>query len=67
MTRTLTGTFKSMDQARNVEDELLSSGIPREKIYIDEKAKTIKILVPEATMPGVTAILERHQLSGLSH
>lgn len=52
---------------RNVEDELISSGIPREKIYIDEPAKTIRILIPEATRPSVIAILERHHLSGITH
>lgn len=65
MIRTLTGAYSSIEQARNVEDELRSSGMPREKIYIDEESKTIKVMIPDATVPGVLAILERHCLDGI--
>ena len=67
MSSTVTGTFESIDQARNVEDDLLASGIPSESIYIDEPAKAIRVLMPEATRATVVEILERHRLQAVTH
>ena len=66
MSNTVTARFESNDQATNAEDELRSSGIPSEKIYVDKAAKTIKVLIPEATRPGVIEILQRHRLTGIT-
>lgn len=66
MSTTVTGKFASGDQARNVKDDLVSSGIPVEKIYVDDTAKTIKVIMPTATQPTILEIFERHGLSALT-
>ena len=63
---TVTGKFESGDQARNVKDELVSSGIPAEKIYVDGTAKTIKVIMPTATQSAILEVFERHGLSALT-
>lgn len=66
MTSTVTGTYDSTDQVRNAEDDLLATGIPSEKIYVDEQARQIKIMIPEATKPEVVEILTRHKPISIS-
>ena len=67
MNHTVTGTCHSSDQLRVVMDELVSVGIPSEKIYVDESAKTIKVLMPTDTQPNITEIFRRHGLSTAAH
>jgi hypothetical protein len=67
MNKTVTGTYQSADQLRNVKDDLVSAGIPSEKIYVDEPAKTIRVIMPKATQPNITEILERHGLGAVTH
>jgi hypothetical protein len=66
MTATVTGTYDSTDQVRNAEDDLLATGIPSEKIYVDEQARQIKIMIPEATKPEIVEILNRHKPISIS-
>ncbi len=61
MTATVTGIYDSTDQIRNVEDDLLASGIPSEKIFVDEQARQIKVIIPETTKPEIVEILNRHK------
>lgn len=60
MTATVTGVFDSTDQIRNVEEDLRASGIPSEKIHVDEQTMEIKIMIPETTRPEIMEILNRH-------
>jgi hypothetical protein len=66
MSNTVTGTYNAADQVRNVKDDLVSSGIPSEKIYVDEAARTIKVIMPKDTQPTIVQIFERHGLSGVT-
>ena len=61
MTRTLTADYASRDAARNAVDELLSDGIDREKIYLDEETNQVKVMTPDATAREITEILNRHK------
>ncbi|MHB1188897.1 hypothetical protein [Thiobacillus sp.] len=61
MTATVTGIYDSTDQIRNAEDDLLASGIPSEKIFVDEQARQIKVIIPETTKPEIVEILNRHK------
>jgi hypothetical protein len=63
VSKTVTGSYASADQVRNVKDDLVSSGIPSENVYVDESTKTIKVIMPKATQPSIVEIFERHGLS----
>ncbi len=60
MNHAVTAVCQSKEQLRNVEDELRSSGVPSENIFVDESACQIKIMIAEATKPGVIEMIERH-------
>lgn len=60
MTATVTGVIDSTGQIRNVEEVLRASGIPSEKIDVDEQAMEIKIMIHETTKPEIMEILNRH-------
>lgn len=62
MTSTVTGIYASPDQVRNAEEDLIASGIPREQIFVDEPVSKLRVIVAEATRPGIEEILERHGL-----
>ena len=60
MNVTITGLFDSQDKVKGADDDLRSIGIPREKIYVDAPAMTIKVITPETSKPEILEILERH-------
>jgi hypothetical protein len=62
MTHLLTWHFDTRDQARNVQDELQAAGIPIENYHIEPDHHQVRIIAPEATLPGVIDILKRHGL-----
>lgn len=61
MNRTVTATYGSRDTVRNVVDDLVSSGIPREKILAVEDENVVKVITPEVTEPEVLDLLGRHK------
>lgn len=63
MTETVRGTYDDSAQAQNVKDDLLATGIPRDKIFVDEDAKQIKVMIPATTKPEIIDILNRHNLT----
>jgi hypothetical protein len=66
MSDTVTGSYRSADQIRNVEDDLRASGLPRENLFIDEPAKKIRIIIAQPSKPGIVEILERHGLTEIT-
>ncbi|EHJ05126.1 MULTISPECIES: hypothetical protein [Marinobacter] len=62
MNKTLNGSYKDHDQAKNTWDDLIATGIPRDNIFIDEEAKVVKVSVPAETEREILEIFERHQL-----
>lgn len=60
MTVTVTGVYKSVDAVRNVLDDLVSTGIDREKVYADEDNKQVKVMIPNSAVNEIKEILNRH-------
>ena len=63
MTNALVATYKNVRTITNVEDDLLSTGIPNEKIKIDREYRKVRVMVPDATRAEVLEILNRHEPS----
>ena len=53
-------TYKNVRVMTNVEEDLLATGIPNEKIKIDKEHRKIRVLVPEITKSEILEILNRH-------
>lgn len=60
MNVTITGRFESEIQLKSAEDDLRATGIPREKIYVDTPAMTLKVITPETSKPEILELLGRH-------
>lgn len=61
MTKTVTGDFATEDAMKNAMDDLVSTGIPREKVFMDTEHMQLKVIIPAATESEVNEILKRHQ------
>ena len=61
MSKTITKTFKSVDTLRNVNDDLVSTGIEQNQIFIDEANMQVKVMIPASTEAEILEILGRHQ------
>lgn len=66
MFKTITATYANKTTLTNVVDELVNGGLPREKIYSDDAAMQVKVMVPEVEVRGITEILNRHQPTSMS-
>jgi hypothetical protein len=53
--------YSSKGPVANAYDDLVSAGIPREKIRIDEDRHAISVVTPAASDSEITEILRRHQ------
>ena len=53
-------SFKDAMTIKNVRDDLLSTGIPGEKIKIDKDHFKVRVMVPEQTKAEIIEILNRH-------
>lgn len=60
MTRTVTATYESVGTVRNVLDDLVSTGIDREKVFADEENNLVKVMIPDSVEGEVKEILNRH-------
>ena len=60
MTQAVVATYKNVRAIANVEDELLATGIPIEKIKIDKEHRKIRVMVPDVTKREIIEILNRH-------
>jgi hypothetical protein len=61
MTTALVASYKNVRAITNVEDDLLATGIPNEKIKIDKEHRKIRVMVPDATKAEIMEILNRHE------
>ena len=61
MTTALVASYKNVRVITNVQDDLLSTGIPSEKIKIDREHRKVRVTVPDATKAEVLEILNRHE------
>lgn len=60
MTEVITATYGSISQAENTVDDLISTGIDSEKVYLDADTMQVKVMVPDVIKPEVMQILQRH-------
>jgi hypothetical protein len=60
MTLAVVATYKNVRAITNVEDDLLATGIPNEKIKIDREHRKIRVMIPEVTRSEILEILNRH-------
>ena len=61
MTETINAVFSSVDKAKNAVDDLLSTGIDREKVFLDEDNIQVKVITPNVVEREIVEILQRHQ------
>ena len=61
MTITITASYMSTGAARNAGDELISDGFDQEKVFVDEDAMEVKVMVSGNIRREVEEILQRHQ------
>jgi hypothetical protein len=66
MTQIITARYTSQDTVRNVYDDLISTGIPDEKIRTEKNSPVVHVMSPETTAPEVIEILNRHEPAELS-
>jgi hypothetical protein len=66
MPKTVTGKFGSADAARNAHEDLIDSGFPSEKVYLDREAGEVKVIATADTEREVREILGRHQPADIS-
>ena len=53
-------TYKDVKTVWNVQDDLVSTGIPRDTIKIDKEHMKICVTIPDQTKAEVIEILNRH-------
>ena len=60
MAEIITAVFASEDTLENVRNDLVSVGIPQEKIRVDHAKKQVQVMSPEITEAEIREILGRH-------
>lgn len=60
MTEIVTAVYASTDTLTNVYDDLVSTGIPTEKIRVSEDKRQVQVMTPDVSEREVIEILERH-------
>ncbi len=66
MTMTVTGTYDSDTQIKNVRDVLIANGIPQEQIFVDQEQHQIKVMAVDSIEPEIEEILKLHNASSTS-
>lgn len=68
MTETITAFYDSYGKAQAAVDDLISTGIDSEKVYLDDRTSEMKVMVmvPNTIRGEITEILRRHLPSDLT-
>lgn len=61
MTKTITGSYDASLKIKNAQEDLIASGIDREKIFRDDDSGQLKVIVPADIEPEIVEILKRHK------
>jgi hypothetical protein len=61
MTKIVTAVYASKETLTNVHDDLVSTGIPQEKIRTDKDKRQVQVMSPDADASEIIEILNRHQ------
>ncbi|MEJ2273354.1 MAG: hypothetical protein P8Y01_02085 [Woeseiaceae bacterium] len=59
----IVASYKDAMTIKNVRDDLISTGIPGEKIKVDKDHFKVRVMVPERTKAEIMEILNRHEPS----
>ncbi|MDX1635227.1 MAG: hypothetical protein R3280_11345 [Marinobacter sp.] len=62
MNKTLNGHYENPDQARNTQEDLVATGIPQDKVFVDEENQTIKVMIPAEEEREIQEIFDRHDI-----
>jgi len=65
MPEIIIATYASRASVRNVLDDLLATGFPRERIRVDDDQCEVQVVGPVVAGREITEILQRHQPLGL--
>ena len=60
MSKTVTSTYASHTQIKNVKEDLITIGVPREQIFVDDEKNQVKVMIADVTEPEIEEILTRH-------
>lgn len=63
MNKTVNGHYEDIDQARNTEEDLLATGLPRESVYLDKENQVIKVMIPSEEEREIQEIFDRHRVT----
>lgn len=61
MTKLIIARYDSKGAVANAFDDLISTGIPEEKIRIDKERHAISVMAPPTSEAEITEILRRHR------
>jgi hypothetical protein len=61
MTKTITAVYDTPGQVTNAFDDLISAGIPQDKIFSNKDKPEIKVASPDTSVPEIMEILKRHR------
>jgi len=61
MAEIITAVYASADTLSNVRNDLISVGIPQEKIRVSDSKKQVQVMGPHAAEAEIEEILKRHQ------
>ena len=61
MAKTLTGTSGSAEAAHNAHEDLIDTGFPSEKVFLNRAAGEVKVIASDSNEREVREILGRHQ------
>ncbi len=60
MAEIITAVYASADTLTNVRNDLVSVGIPQEKIRVNKDKKQVQVMGPETAGAEIEEILKRH-------
>ena len=61
MTKIVTAIYASEETLVNVRDDLVSTGIPQEKIRINKEKRQVQVMSPDVTESEIIEIMNRHE------
>jgi hypothetical protein len=61
MTKIVTAIYASEDTLVNVRDDLVSTGIPQEKIRVNKEKRQVQVMSPDVTESEIVEIMRRHE------
>ena len=61
MTKIVTAIYASEETLVNVRDDLVSTGIPQDKIRVNKEKRQVQVMSPDVTESEIIEIMRRHE------